>query len=93
MPETRINISELKGEGSDVIKNLITFLKEKTKADVETATDTITVKSKGKNISKKYVRVLMKKFLHQFELRDNFRVIGGEENTLMIKEKKIAEEE
>jgi len=36
MTETRIDISELKGEGSDVIKNLAKFIKEKTKADVKT---------------------------------------------------------
>lgn len=93
MAETKINISELKGEGSDVIKNLVAFLKEKTKAEIDTATDTITVKGEGKNISKKHMRVLMRKFLHQFELKDYFRVIGDEENTLMVKEKKIAEEE
>jgi hypothetical protein len=37
--------------------------------------------------------VLLRKFLHKNELRDYFRVIGAEENTLMVKTKKIAEEE
>jgi hypothetical protein len=37
--------------------------------------------------------VLLKKFLHRNELKDYFRVIGKEENTLMVKEKKAAEEE
>jgi hypothetical protein len=69
------------------------FLKEKTKAEVETTTDIITVKGEETNISKKYLRVLLRKFLHKKELKDYFRVIGEEENTLMIKEKKTAEEE
>ena len=93
MVETRINISELKGEGSDVIKELTEFLKEKTKVEVEATTDTIIVKGEGKSVSRTYLRVLLRKFLHKSELKDYFRVIGAEENTLMVKEKKIAEEE
>ena len=93
MAETRINISELKGEGSDLIKELTEFLKEKTKVEVEATTDTIIVKGEGKSISRTYLRVLLRKFLHKNELKDYFRVIGVEENTLMVKEKKVAEEE
>jgi hypothetical protein len=93
MAETRINISELKSEGGDLIKELAEFLKEKTKAEVETATDEIIVKGEGKATSKKYLRVLLRKFLHQVELKEYFRVIGGKENTLVVKGKKIAEEE
>ena len=92
MTETRINIAELKSEGSDLIKELTAFLEEKTKVEVETTTDIITVKGEEANVSKKHLRVLLKKFLHKSELKDYFRVIGKEENTLMIKEKKAAEE-
>ena len=92
MAETRIDISELKSEGSDIIKELAEFLEEKTKAEVETATSEIIVKGEGKTISKKYLRVILRKFLHRIELKDYFRVIGGRENTLIVKEKKIAEE-
>ena len=35
MTEAKINISELKSEGSDIIKDLTEFLKEKTKAEVD----------------------------------------------------------
>jgi len=93
MAETRINISELKSEGSDLIEELAEFLKEKMKAEVETTVDAIIVKGEEKNVSKKYLRVLLRKFLHKNELKDYFRVIGDEENTLMVKEKKTAEEE
>jgi len=92
MVETRINISELKSEDSSLIKELVEFLKEKTKAEVETTTDAIIVKGEDKNVSKKYLRVLLKKFLHKNELREYFRVIGTEE-ALTVKEKKISEEE
>ena len=92
MVETRIDISELKSEGSDIIKELAEFLEEKTKSEVETATNEIIVKGEGKSISKKYLRVILRKFLHRIELKDYFRVIGGRENTLIVKEKKMAEE-
>jgi len=93
MSETKINISELKSEGSDLTKELADFLKEKTKAEVETATDEIIVKSEEEAVSRTYLRVLLRKFLHKNELKDYYRVIGGKENTLVVKEKKIPEEE
>lgn len=88
----RVDISELKSEGSDLIEELAEFLKEKTKAEVETATDEIVVKGEGKKVSRSYLRVLLRKFLHKQELKEFFRVIGGKENTLIIKERKISEE-
>jgi len=89
----RVDISELKSEGGDLIKELAEFLGEKTKAEVERAADEIVVKGEGKNVSRSYLRVLLRKFLHKQELKEYFRVIGGKENTLVIKERKISEEE
>jgi hypothetical protein len=94
MVETKINISDLKKEGSDVVKDLTAFLKERTNAKVEAETAEITVKGEGEEaISRTYLRVLLRKFLHRQELRDYYRVIGGKDNTLVVKEKKTAEEE
>jgi hypothetical protein len=94
MVETKINISDLKKEGSDVVKELTAFLEEKTDAKVEAGTAEITVKGEGEEaISRTYLRVLLRKFLHRQELRDYYRVIGGKDNTLVVKEKKMAEEE
>ena len=93
MSETKVDISDLKKEGSDLIKDLSQFIKEKTKADVETATDCITIKAKEKQVSRTHLRVLLRKFLHQQELKEYFRVIGGKENTLVVKEIKVTEEE
>ena len=91
MAETRVNISEMKSEDSSLIKELADFLKEKTEAEVETTVDAIIVKSEDKNVSRKYVRVLLKKFLHKNELKEYFRIIGTEE-TITVKRKKTAEE-
>lgn len=93
MPEIRVDISELKGEGSDLINELAEYLREKTKAEVETVTNEIIMKDEKKPVSKKYTRVLLRKFLHKNELKDYFRVIGDKENTLIVKERKISGEE
>ena len=92
MVEMRIDISELKSEGSDLIKELVELLEEKIKVEVETATDEIILKSEEEAISRRYLRVLLRKFLHRTELKDYFRVISGGENTLVVREKKIVEE-
>ena len=93
MSEIRIDISELKSEGSDLIKELAEFIKQKTESEVETAMDEIIVKNEEENVKRRYLRVLLKKFLHKNELKDYFRVIGGKEETLVVKERKISEEE
>jgi hypothetical protein len=93
MVEMKIDASELKSEGKDMLKELADFLKEKTSAEVTTESKTITVKSEGAAVTKKYLKVLMKKFLHQRELKQDFRVISDKENTLKVKEKKTYEQE
>lgn len=93
MVETKIEVLELKSEGSDIIKELAEFIREKTKANVETSTSDITVKGQETSIPRTYLRVLLRKFLHKHELKDYFKVIGGKENALIVKEIKIEEEE
>ncbi len=93
MSETRIDIADLKSEGADLIKDLAEALKTKTGADVETTLNEIVVKSKEKPVPRTYLRVLLRKFLHKEGLRDYFRVIGGKENILKVKEIKLGEEE
>jgi len=92
MNEIKINISELKSEESALIEDLAEFIKEKTRTEVETTTDAIIIKGEEKTISRKYIRVLLKKFLHKNELKDYFRIIGEEGKTLIIKGKKLPEE-
>lgn len=90
MSEIRVDISELKSEGSDLIEELAEFLDGRTKAEVETATDEIIVKGEGEKVSRSYLRVLLRKFLHKQELKEHFRVIGGRENSWIVKERKIS---
>jgi hypothetical protein len=93
MVEMKIDASELKNEGKEVITELADFLKEKTNAEVTTESEKVTVKGEGEAVSKKYLRVLMKKFLHKQELKEYYRVIADEEDTLKVKERKLYEEE
>ncbi len=93
MVEMKIDASEIKSEEKDIIKSLADFLKEKTSADVTTEAELLTVKGEGEAVSKKYLRVLLKKFLHKQELKEYYRVIADEENTLKVKERKLYESE
>jgi hypothetical protein len=92
MVEIIVDASELKDEGKEVIQGLADFMKEKTGAEVTEASNKVTVKGEGKAVSKKYLRVLVKKFLHKRELKDYYRVTT-DEDTLKVKERKLYEEE
>ena len=91
--EIKVDASELKREKGDVVKELADFLKEKTSADVTTESKEVTVKGEGEAVSKKYVKVLLKKFLHREELKETYRVIMDEDNVLKVKERRMYEEE
>jgi hypothetical protein len=92
MVEMKVNASELKGDEAKLFEKLADFLKDKTGGDVTTEGKTVTVKGEGEALSKKYVRITVKKFLHKHELSETFKVIGDEE-TLKIKERKLEEED
>ncbi len=88
-----IEIGDLRSEHSDEVEELEKFLREKTKAEIDVADREITLKSDEKTEipSRDYLRVLLKKFLHKSELREEFRVIAGKQNSLVVKKRKLAE--
>jgi hypothetical protein len=93
MVEVKVDASKLKSEGSDTITNLAAFLKEKTGGEVTNDSGDLVVKTEASGVNKKYVKVLLNKFLHHNEFKETYRVIAGEEDTLTINERKIYEEE
>ncbi|MEM2099012.1 MAG: 60S ribosomal protein L22 [Candidatus Bathyarchaeia archaeon] len=93
MVEIKIDASEIKHEAKDIIKQLADFLKEKTNTEVTTEAEKVTVKGEGEAASKKYLRVLLKKFLHKQKLKEYYRIIATDEDTLKVKERKLYEEE
>jgi hypothetical protein len=93
MVEIIVDASELKDEGKEVVQGLADFMKEKTGAEVTNESNKLTVKGEEAAVSKKYLRVLVRKFLHKQELKEYFRVISGDEDALKVKERKLYEEE
>jgi hypothetical protein len=95
MPKIMINISELRGIDDKSVKDLAEFLEGKVEAKVEVTSGEIILNyEKGKKVpSKAHLRVLLRKFLHQAELKEDLRVILGKENVFIIKERKHVEEE
>ncbi len=91
--EIKVDASELKKEKGELIKSLADFLQEKTSADVLTEGDKVTVKGEGDAVTKKYVKVLLKKFLHKQILTETFRVIMDKDDVLKVKERRLYEEE
>ena len=90
--EITVDASELKDEGKEVIQGLADFMKEKTGAEVTKESNNVKVKGEGAAVSKKYLRVLVKKYLHKTELKEYYRVISGDEDTLKVKERKLEED-
>ena len=90
-----IKISELRDIDDENVKDLAEFLEGKADAKVDITSDEITLNfEEGKKIpSRAHLRVLLRKFLHRTELKEEFRVISGKENVFVIKEIKKAEEE
>ena len=91
--EIKVDASEIKKEKDNVVKSLVDFLKDKTSADVTADAEMVTVKGEGDAVTKKYIKVLVKKFLHQQELKESFRVIMDEQNTLKVKERRLYEDQ
>ena len=96
MSKIAIEISELRtSEGDEAVNDLKEFLENKTGTKAEVTSGEIILQFEGKTKipARSHIRVLLKKFLHQEELRDIFRVIAGKENAFMIKVRKSAREE
>lgn len=90
-----IQITELRRRDNERIEDLAEFLEGRLDAKVDVGGSEITVKyADRKEVpSKTHVRMLLRKFLHRTELKDQFRVISGRDNALVIKERKRFSEE
>jgi hypothetical protein len=93
MVEIKVDASKIKSEEKDALTQLAAFLKEKTGGEVVNDGGRMTVKTDAAGVNKKYVKVLLNKFLHHHSLKVNYRVIIGEEDTLTLNERKNYEED
>ncbi len=88
-----INVSELRDVEGESVKELAEFLQKKIRAKIDVGSNEITVKPENEDKvvpPKAYLRVLLRKFLHRAELKEDFRVISSGENVLMIKTRREA---
>jgi hypothetical protein len=86
-------VRELRDKANgETVKELMSFLEDRIDVEVKAAGDTITIDEENAP-SKAYLRVLIRKFLHQTDLKEDFRVISSKENVFTIKERKGAREE
>jgi len=94
MSTVTIQTSELRGTNAEKIKDLAEFLKGKVDAKIDVAGSEIILnyEDRKERPPKTYIRVLLRKFLHKAELKEQFRVISGKENVFIIKERKWAVE-
>ena len=89
MSNVVIGVSDVANYDDDCLKELTAFLEEKLDGTVSSTKKEVTVSfEEGKEASRSCMRVLLKKFLHKAALRENFRVISGDENGWVLKEKK-----
>lgn len=90
MSTVTIQTSELRGKNAEKIEDLAEFLKDRVDAKIDVTSSEITLdyEKVKERPPKTYVRVLLRKFLHKAELKEQFRVISGKENVFIIKETK-----
>lgn len=90
MSTVEIKISELRKENDENVNDLAEFLEGRVGGKIDVAGSEITLNFENKQEvpSKTYLRVLLRKFLHKAELKEQFRVISGRENVFIIKERK-----
>jgi len=92
LPSIVIEISELRSRYEEKVKALSEFLGNKLRVKIDISERGLRVESE-KAIPRDYLRVLLRKFLHREDLKEEFRVISSPEGTLVIKERKLISEE
>jgi len=71
MPELRVDVSDLKSESGDLIKELVIFLEEKANVKVETIANEIIVKGEEEAVSRRTrTREKTRTFLRQDSIRE-----------------------
>ena len=84
-----IDVSELRSYDGESVKALADFLESRLEGTVTLAKKEVTLAfEEGKEASRSCLRLLLRKFLHRADLKEDFRVISGGENVFTIKERK-----
>ncbi|MCW4015436.1 MAG: hypothetical protein NWF06_03620, partial [Candidatus Bathyarchaeota archaeon] len=82
MSSVAINVSELQSFDDDCVKELAAFLEERLEGTVAVGKQEVTLNfEEGKEASRSCLRLLLRKYLHQAYLKEDFRVISGGEDS------------
>jgi hypothetical protein len=88
-----INVSDLRSYEGECVKDLASFLEKRLDGTVSVAKKEVTLAfEEGKEATRSCLRLLLRKFLHQADLKEELRVISGGENSFTIKERKVYSE-
>jgi hypothetical protein len=89
MSSTVVDVSELQSFDGESVKALADFLEKRLDGTVTVAKKEVTLDfEEGKEASRSCLRLLLRKFLHREDLKLDFRVISGGENSFVMKERK-----
>jgi hypothetical protein len=84
-----VDVSELQSFDDEYVKVLAGFLEVRLDARVISAKNEVTMEfEEGKEASRSFLRLLLRKFLHKEDLKEDFRVISGGESSFIVKERK-----
>lgn len=87
MVEIRIDVSDLRREDTEKVKEFTDFLEDKLGVNTKVEGNAITLS--GDSFSKKYLRFLVRKFLYRSGLRERFRMISNGESMKIKRRKNI----
>ena len=89
MSSTMVDVSELQSFDGESVKALADFLEKRLEGTVTVTKKEVTLNfEEGKEASRSCLRLLLRKFLHIEDLKEDFRVISGGENVFVMKERK-----
>ena len=88
-----IDVSDLRSYEGECVKDLASFLEKRLEGTVAATKKEVTLEfEEGKEASRSCLRLLLRKFLHQADLKEELRVISGGESSFTIKERKVYSE-
>lgn len=93
MSEIVVQANDLKYEGEKKIEELARFLEDKLGVSVEAGGGQLRMRFEEQEQlpSRDYLRLVLRKYLHQSDLKERFRVISGKERSYVIKQRRGAE--
>lgn len=84
-----VDVSELQSFDDECVKLLADFLGGRLDASVVASKNEVSMEfEEGKEASRSCLRLLLRKFLHKEDLKEDFRVISGGEDSFVLKERK-----